>query len=736
MATRYFPQGLVEVGGMPAQYGYPAEPPLAWMVTAEQLNRESGHSIEEGRFHPETGAIHGVAEFARTDTYIDGTAGRSGIAFDVIEGAGVWKDDYKDPIHNTYGLLLPDSAPGTVYEVVSTDAFSYGIPNCEILLRRGFPGVSSDDDDYKRAACYTYLTFGYGNVYQYRLAFRYGWPMALEFSKDSGSSWFLPQMARNIGSLESYLAAHNYQIRLKVGMDRTNEVLRVEIGNGNVLRWGLPRDLTGEMRRGGKVRLESENGWLTFNMWPARNKNIVASVRPRHQGRPITTLSDVRFAVNATGVTPENQTTNVTINPESDGSLSMQIEASNEDAGDGLGSEEPPVFSDVMAITPGRWTLDVDGLPDFRTASGFYKQRVEESFFNPVTRMFRQRARVCLSNGDGSLSDLVGDLACRVYASNGSGYYPRLTGIARNPALSRMDPYRLYWMDVRDKCELLEKDIGQEILLDRWCVFSAVRFVAEVCGVHPRFLWRIPFYPYGPAGYDCPYPILGAGVGNNPKHGYLPNVPGLAIILELVQDMNLKDPISGRVIPYYTGFDILGDMVFEPIDHFSVLPKWAFSDLDPSGQGQITGQIDWQFSTDNVRTDIIKQGMDPWTNDLLHTQRQVSVQARRMRGTRVVDFDRSARHFSLEQMEEASNVQAVNYSIPELTGAFRAPAQENLHAGDLVYVNDYFHGIADWFVIERMKTVSGCRDVTGLSEQAGKMDCFADYLVRARLNYF
>lgn len=735
MSTIYRASGFVELGGMPAYYGYPAEPPVALLVTGEQLNNETGHSVEGGRFHPETGEIRGIAEFKRQDTYISGTGGRTGTAFDVITGTGTVTDDWKDPFHNTYGLLFPDNAPGTEYDVVTTDPFTEGIPHCEILLGRGFPGVSSDDADYKPAECYTYLTFGYGNTYQYRLAFRYSRPIALEFSKDGGDSWLLPVMARRLGSLESALKANSDFLRMKVFLDRTNEVLRVEIGNGEVLRYGLPRDLTGEMLREGYLRMQTKNGWATLNLWPARHQSITATVKARDFGRPVANIANALFAVNATGQTPSGQTTDATLTPDGNG-LGMTITASVEDAGDGLGSVEPPVFSDFTAIIPAVWTQDVDGFPDFRTVSGFYKQRIERETFDPVNRLFRQSAQVTLSNADGSLNDLVGDLACRVYGSNGSGYYPRMTGIARNPVFSRFDPLRLYSMSVRDKLELLEKPIGQGIRLDRWCKFSAVRFVAELCGVHPSFTYRFPQYPYGPAGYDCPYPILGSGVGSSPKHEYDPTVPGIAILLEILQDMVEREPVSGRAIPYYLGFDALGDMRFEPIDPFDALPKWAYSDLDPSGQGQIIGRMDWRPTTDNLRTDIILQGLDVHTNEILHTRRQVSAQARRMRGTRVPLFDQSPRYFTTAQMEEAMDVMSVSASIPELTGAFRAPAQEHVHAGDVVWVTDYFHGINGLFVIEDLLTFSGMVDVTGMTAEAGEQVGYQDLLVRSIYNYF
>jgi len=735
MATSYFGSGFVELGGMPAYYHYLSEPPVVMLVTAAMLNHENGHSVEKGRFHRENGELRGTAEFKRQDTYIDGTASRSGIPFDVITGGGVVKDNFKDPIHNTYGLLFPDSAPGTEYDVVSTNEFSEGIPHCEILLGRGLPGVSGTDSNYKAAACYTYLTFGYGNTYQFRLALEYNRPANLKFSKDGGSTWLVPVTAGRIATLENLSRQYGELIPLKVYVDRTNEVLRIEIGNGEVLRYGLPRDLTGEMLRGGKLRMQTKNGWASLNIWPARHTTINATVRERDLGRVYSNLANAQFLVNSAGTHPAGQTT--TFNLTQNGSkVGVTMEASLEDAGDGLGSEQAPVFTDFTLYTEGVWTQDIDGTPDFRTATGFYKQSVMEEFFDPVNRLFRQRAKVCMSNADGSLNDLVGDLACRIYASNGSGYYPRMTGIGRNPVYERSDPTRLYWMDVQDKLQLFDKEIGQEIQADNWCVYSLVWLVAQLMGVHPQFLWRIPYYRPGRADADCPYPVLGSGVGSSPKHNYPPNVTGIAILLELVQLMNTKEPVSNRVIPWYTGFDIYGDMVFEPIDHFDVLPKWSFSDLDPSGQGQIFGQVHWLPNTDNIRTDIIQQGIDATTGDLLHQSRQVSTQARRLRGTRVPLFDRSPLYVSEAQMSEAGDVMQVLSSIPELTGAFRAPAQENLHAGDVVFVRDFFHGIFDLFVIERVKSLSGCRDVTGMSDQAGFVDCYADYLVRSLVNYF
>jgi len=71
--------------------------------------------------------------------------------------------------------------------------------------------------------------------------------------------------------------------------------------------------------------------------------------------------------------------------------------------------------------------------------------------------------------------------------------------------------------------ERLSKPLGQPIVFDGWCIKNAIQFVAELCGITGYSSEYIPpggteDAPYGAAGYDCPYLVLGRGTPLRPRY--------------------------------------------------------------------------------------------------------------------------------------------------------------------------------------------------------------------------
>jgi hypothetical protein len=75
--------------------------------------------------------------------------------------------------------------------------------------------------------------------------------------------------------------------------------------------------------------------------------------------------------------------------------------------------------------------------------------------------------------------------------------------------------------------EYLDRKIMFHGVVDRWCVWSAIRFVCEIVGVPREVQKSFPLWvpagatvdaPYGPADETCPYPILSKGEPLSPRH--------------------------------------------------------------------------------------------------------------------------------------------------------------------------------------------------------------------------
>lgn len=86
-----------------------------------------------------------------------------------------------------------------------------------------------------------------------------------------------------------------------------------------------------------------------------------------------------------------------------------------------------------------------------------------------------------------------------------------------------------------------EKPLCMEIVLDGWAKPTALLYLSELAGFeyNPGDYEEGVIYippgatkdaPFGPAGKDCPYPILGKGTGLKPKYRFTPEMPiGLVV---------------------------------------------------------------------------------------------------------------------------------------------------------------------------------------------------------------
>ena len=94
---------------MPAQYGWLLQEPIVLTSLASEMHDEAGTSVD-GRYQKHLGETHATSVLKRQDTYLVGTAGRTGYAFTAVRGRGrmiIFIASY------TYCLGVGDGSPST-----------------------------------------------------------------------------------------------------------------------------------------------------------------------------------------------------------------------------------------------------------------------------------------------------------------------------------------------------------------------------------------------------------------------------------------------------------------------------------------------------------------------------------------------------------------------------------------------------------------------------------------------
>ena len=547
------PDNISEVAYMPAQYGWLLQEPIVLTSLASEMHDEAGTSVD-GRYQKHLGETHATSVLKRQDTYLSGTAGRSGFAFMAVQGA--WKDDYVHPTYHTYCLGVGDGSPSTsnsaVYEVVSVSAPDTDMEHAEMWLEWSDPPVSTDGTDYShdRGKRYTYVHLAYQSPdrQDYRIAFEYGQPIRLDVSYDAGATWLLGvAVLKDCGNFERFLEANGKQIRLRITPSLGYQILGVEVGDGHMLTHqpdktliSPPKNITPYqdsdhlLPRNGKIRVLHRNSTLKFAYFPSRFQDLAITKSAINLGDKVKDSSGAFLTVNSLGSQSAAQTTTGQVNATG-GKLSWNARGTLPDAGDGLGSKQPAAFNDVSIVVPAKWGAAPEGTPpdvgrQIARLDSYWVEEIQD--WNDTTRTLTTSATLRVENGDGRWDGLFGDLALNIQATNGDGtFYQRLQGVVdakRNGiTFDRRDPVREMILRATDKSLMLLRALGERRIFDGWCIWSVVRYLAEKGGIHPAFLATIPLYvppgatvdaPYGQAGYDCP--VLQPAARNGAAHQF------------------------------------------------------------------------------------------------------------------------------------------------------------------------------------------------------------------------
>ncbi len=735
--ARFNVQASAILRPIPETCGYLAAPPVSFPTLAPDWNLDPGTEIRGRYVEQNLGEAQGVMLPVLQDTYVAGDSGRTGRAFNVI--SGTWIDDFNDPLHDVYGLLMPDSSPGVVWEVRSA-GITPGIEAADVVIRRGIPPAN---DPAARAqsgyTCYFELAYNASDNTGCRLAFEWGQPIRMDVTADNGITWSPVAIARQLGNLERYLSARQGLVRLRIIPSAWQGRLSVEIGDEAQLVYTRPTpDLPGP----GNLRLYGSNGSIRFNYFPLRGQPVTVSgainIGFEHPGAAAGFLS-----LNGPAVPPDGQTASFQLADEGGGQFSWQAAAIAPDAGDGKGSLNAPLLSQATLILPAVWTDSVDLLPDPIGAIELPVICVEEAqLFDDASRTLTSAAVVSVDNSDGRYAQAYGARSLTICASNGGAFYPRFVGVA-GVSMEGID-LGTYGAEGPGRIEIacrgnelkMQHAAAQRRIYDGWCLYSAVRFECELGNIHPQFLQSLPLYvppgatldaPYGVADPYCAYPVLGVGTALSPRFDFGPEVSPWEALGSLVRISATIDPTTLQSLPFTMGFDVQGQFRFEAFDPAGLLPVMSYSDIDASGEGLILEELRVFNSVAQMRTDIDFQGQDSLTGALLLSHITLPASVRQAIGYRYPWLERNSRYTAglIQQMAQTA---AQIASYPTQVIRFKAPFQPGVYAGQKILVSEKKSlGGAGEFLILEMRSRYGMRHRGGSD---GRRDCWSQITAR------
>lgn len=699
-------------GAMAPIDGYQESPLLLWPVALEEGENSSNDSAE-GAYNTAHGSLGGHATPKIDDTTF--ASGRNtGTIFDNVSSTG--RDDWKSVRYDAYALIMDDASAGQTWDWVQHDA-NDNLPNARIVVRRGaYPnGVTPTADNF-----FAYLHLNYqGSNGDYRLRMAWGKALALEYAPD-GVSWVTVDQAKRLGNVDHYFETHGDGVSFTVKPYYEDNFLTVEVDGAYIFKhrpdprqWpGLEPDPTFgvALPYGGKIRYVGMNGWTSLEFYAMRFSPASLTKATRRYGglqsgegpqKVHGGMGNAFLTGNGRTQTPDAQTYDVALDQDGQ-NFAYTLTASMPDAGDGLGSEDSPRLTDLTAIVPPVWRFDL-GTPGLQLLDAELGEEIQT--FNDQARTFNTSGHLILNNYTGKYSGSVGRSALFLNVGNGIDPYNYLrargvTGIGQEGLkFDFRAPDRkvsVPWMDFAVK---LFEPIKVEYVADGDALSTAVLTLATLGGIHPQYLQTIPLYvppgasaewPFGKAGTDYPFFILPRGTGLNPKFRFTPEMSAWSCLQQLAQQLGEPDLATGRVIPYYFGFRWDGQFLFEPYDPFTKLPVASYSDTSLERLELGDPYKMWNFcvlsSTEQMRTDILREGLDGWTNalDYVHIPLPDSVIA--LQGYARWDIERNANFASLEYLERVAPTAAIQAGIPEQIIQFDTTFWGGLNAADVILV--------------------------------------------------
>jgi hypothetical protein len=710
---------ILEVADIPSTRGICIRKPIIRHTIGQQWHDASSVSIYGGRKIDHSGEIHGNGYPHLQDTFLDSTPGLTGRSFSA--DAGSWYDDYSGATElYTRGIFHPIDASGGSYGATSTDNNATALPFAEIhlFLYPPQPGTTS------ATSWNSYIYFCWPNQYDYRIAVEWGRPFALDYTTDRWSSYKRIDVQSKLGRTDNFLRANGNHIKITSRPNLQENTALFEIGDGYYLHHAPKVNGVLQLPAAGKLSLAGTGGGVGMHYYPLDYDTLQVDLPEWDFGAPLANAGSAHTYHNSLSRPDPEQSVQTTVNGDGQHvQVSFVVEPP---PGGG-----PPMLSDACYCVPAEWATFVAGstlLPFRETLPNMLVDETEIS--DSIARTYTYSADITCDNWDHSYSGAYGSLITRLTASNGYEESPRWIGVSSRRGIefvsgdSLRDPKSRFILHVSGLEEMMMAPLGQEIIVDGFAESSAFRLLGECGNVHPAFMSRIPLYvppnastaaPYGPAGPDwsAPYGIvLGSGSGLKAKFRFVEDQLAWDAINILTDDLSWPDEY-GFPAAYYQGFDITGQLRVEPVSWIGVPPAATYSEQDPSGLYQIRN-LRVVHSVENMRTSIDLIGSDPISGDLLFKHIPQSPNVIAKLGYNYGLIQRSPRLISESYMDRVGTAMQIATSFSTQILVMEVPFWPSRHAGDVIWCYAPSQGVNGLFKIEKLRSVYGLSDVTGM----------------------
>jgi hypothetical protein len=544
----------------------------------------------------------------------------------------------------------------------------------------GKPGTGPTNRTPDPATRYLFLypyASAVGNtvVGKHRLAIRHGRPICIEAF--DGTSW---QQVQQLGEKRSFEVAENGgYLRLRLKIDEFEERWRVDGDPHQQLRqWS--RDSIPGLRLG----IVSSNWLFSIAVYAVQRS-------PAHVRTPLPSNVPLDAALRSTSGPVSGA---ITVGP--DGPVA-----------DVFGNE----LQDVAVYHPGRW---ISPRAPWPPALADLVQYNESQEWDDLGNYGHAYGTLIVDNHFGQMNGAHGVRTAPIVAFSPYGSALRARAITgaggEGVKLLRSDPLRQGQLDWHDPSIKLMDAIAYDMILDGYALHEAVRMLCMAGNISPRFLVAIPNPGPPPYPASYPFPVLGVGSPDAPRYAIRAGTQILSAILRLVADYGAQyvEMPDGRVkaYPYIFWVDPEGLVHCEAwmADRQPVVALYTSLGPDDPFRGvyPIINRLETINSTQHLRTDIVVQGMDPVTYDLIHAQASIPQNIWQtgwrkwmlIRSPAIMNED--AARFQMRLAIDQSN-------LPSQMVRFQSVFNPNLFAGQVILVEDESFGCRP-FTVSRLDT--------------------------------
>ncbi len=753
--------------------GFLMNPPLVWSVTAQDMHSESGSWVNTSSYNKSLGELYGhpIASKNGICLTMNSTTYPNAITFDPT---GTMIDTWASPDNGTTGLLMVPSTD----TIIATQHTPFDtLPALRFTVH--MTGViTAAPGDYGMAIQISpYL----------RLLVSMQQPIGVQLwdgvTKNASTSWTTGwntvAMLSDNKDAQNYIIQNNNQVSIDLLPCPEDNTIIFKVNNEPPIVWAIdptsdqwnndPNSPTYNSQAYDPIANPQviffvyKSGWATVEMETLTFSNISVTKQPYNLGAPHPNADAITFAINATSNIPSEDIGSGSppatgqyhkITPNfTDKTVGFTADVGR---GDGL----PPRLRDVTAIIPANWkffpsTIGTNYSEGRLNIEAFREKRT----FDDINRILTVSGHIVLNNYDGIYTGMAGSYLLENTMSlnmDGMQTFARglmVVGAGKGGWSSYGSSANAHVSAAyEDLLSVLDTAISIEVICDGWYVYSAVRCLCELGSMHPMFLQNVPYYippganqyaPYGPAGNDLPEDafVLGRGTGLNPRYRFTPEMTARQCLMQILKDLGTPDPNTGRVIPWYMGMDFTNQLFFGPYDPLSQISVATFLDMqydnrgwnvagDGSGPFPIIGEIQVSSDTSNLRTEVVFEGRNAFTNELMVERRVSPDYVIAWKGQRSAWVERSGRWATSKYLKQVADNASVKASIASTLIQWKSVAVPWLSPTMIVcIVEQGRYGGSGYFVITEMDFTVGC-------DSSGKALFECTYTGRNVLSYY